>query len=111
MASLDVAASLMEEGNDKEFYSEVASALARYLRELFLISRKGVTKEEMLKLISGSGYTDELCKRIEAVFNRADAGRFSPMEVQEGEMKTFLGEVKSLIEACEKGRPGKGGVE
>lgn len=101
-AALKVAEKMMREGQDKDFFAKANTALKDYLLHHFHLARAGESRDELLTQLSEMNLPGDLIQRIKEAFDSAEIGRYAPTRSDETEMASFIAEVRSIIEGCEK---------
>jgi len=98
---LQKAQKLMNAGNDKEFYDEIAQALWGYIADKFHIVQAEMSIETVTDTLKQKGIADEVTHAFVNTLNNIEFARFAPGDAS-GKMKGVYEESLSAITKAEK---------
>ncbi|HRR07281.1 MAG TPA: BatD family protein [Rhodothermales bacterium] len=98
---LHVAQKLMEQGQPKAFYDEVARAVTGFLGDRLNIPEKGMLRMALLEKMTEAGMESGLRSDMNRLLDTSDAVRFSPILPTPEIMQSSFEEAVSLIERIE----------
>ena len=98
---LQKAQKLMNQGNDKEFYDEIAQALWGYIADKFHIVQAEMSIETVTDTLKQKGIDDEVTNAFVNTLNNIEFARFAPGDAS-GKMKGVYEESISAITKAEK---------
>ncbi len=100
-AKLKKAEKLMDEGNDKEFYDEIAQAIWGYISDKFHITQAEISIEIVKDTLMSKGIDDELINGFVNTLNNIEFARFAPGD-SSGKMKNIYEESLNTITMAER---------
>ena len=102
---LHKAAKLMKEGNDKEFYDEIAQALWGYISHKFNIAGSDLSMETVKEKLNERNVSEEVTNNFVNTLNDIEFARFAPGD-KTGKMENIYKESMNAIMEAEKALKG-----
>lgn len=97
---LKVAATLLAQHNQNDFYNEVLRALNGYLADKFALQQAELSKENLATVLQHKGLDDQLVQQLLQTLNDCEFARYAPGDPQQSMDKTYQAAI-SLISQLE----------
>ncbi|MBL8012889.1 MAG: BatD family protein, partial [Candidatus Omnitrophica bacterium] len=99
---LEQAKGYVDHNNAKEFYSTVIKVIAEYVGSRLQMPPAGLSFEELSRLLTGKGVTDEIINDLRGVFETADKVRFASYLPETVMLKEDYKKINVIIAHLEK---------
>ncbi|MFC1478030.1 BatD family protein [Candidatus Margulisiibacteriota bacterium] len=99
---LKSAAKLLKEEHKEKFYAAVYKAVSDYIGDKFNVEAAGMTRDQILNLLSEKNASADIQKQVTDIFEACDYARFAPSKVHIDEMRKTYNNASELIIRIER---------
>ncbi|MFH1428332.1 MAG: BatD family protein [Candidatus Margulisiibacteriota bacterium] len=99
---LKSAAKLLKEQQKEMFYAAIYKAVSDYIGDKFNVEAVGMTRDQLLELLSAKNASDEIQSQVTGIFDICDFARFAPSKVHIDEMRRTYDDARELIIRLER---------